>query len=351
MKELVIDLSYHNGSVDFQKMKNAGVYGVIIRAGYGKVASQKDKKFEEFYKGATEAGLHVGTYWYSYAKSVSEAEIEMDLFIKVIEGKKWDMFVAFDLEDASQQGLGKEKLTNMAVAALNKIHNAGYVAVLYSNPNWLTNYLSVSQMPDYTKYWVACYSTASKYKVWTDSTFASMWQYSEKGTCSGVSGNCDVNYCYVDFPSLNGTTTTESSNDVELEINYTTANLNYRNQPSTSSASVGVLPAGTAVSVVKGYSVEANGYTWTKISKDGKLYYVAKKYLSKTKPTTTKKLVVKKGSWNIRKSSALNSAVVKVISGQPTLEYTTTSTNSGVTWYYLPKYSGWISKTAVDKLL
>ena len=45
------------------------------------------------------------------------------------------------------------------------------------------------------------------------------------------------------------------------------------------------------------------------------------------------------------------SAIVKVISGQPTLEYTRTSTNSGVTWYYLPKYSGWISKTAVDKLL
>ena len=69
----VIDVSKHNGAIDFNKVKAYGISGVIIRAGYGKVISQKDSMFETYYTNAKKAGLNVGAYWYSYAKSALEA--------------------------------------------------------------------------------------------------------------------------------------------------------------------------------------------------------------------------------------------------------------------------------------
>lgn len=62
-----IDVSTWQGNIDFSKVKAAGIDFVIIRAGYGREISQKDKYFEQNYKNAKAAGLNVGAYWYSYA--------------------------------------------------------------------------------------------------------------------------------------------------------------------------------------------------------------------------------------------------------------------------------------------
>jgi len=69
-----IDVSVWQGDIDFAKVKANGIDFVIIRAGYGKLASQKDKCFEQNYSRAKAAGLHVGAYWYSYAQSADEAK-------------------------------------------------------------------------------------------------------------------------------------------------------------------------------------------------------------------------------------------------------------------------------------
>ena len=71
-----IDVSAHNGNVDFSKIKSAGYDGVIIRAGFGKLSSQVDKKFDVNYANAKRANLRVGVYWYSYATTVNEAKQE-----------------------------------------------------------------------------------------------------------------------------------------------------------------------------------------------------------------------------------------------------------------------------------
>jgi GH25 family lysozyme M1 (1,4-beta-N-acetylmuramidase) len=357
MKELVIDVSKHNGTVDYSKVKAEGVYGVIIRAGYGKLASQKDPKFEENYKNAKAAGLHVGAYWYSYAKSANEVKTEMEVFLSIVKDKTWDMFLAFDLEDASQTSLGKTTLTSMASTALEKINKAGYTAVLYSNPNWLSSYLNVSSLPSYTKYWVACYTTSSKYSQWYDQSFASMWQYSEKGTISGISGNVDMNYCYVDFPSLSGgASSTTTSSNVKTETRTATTNVNYRCGASTASAVAGVITKNGKVDVVVGFSTECNGYTWVKIIKNNKEYYVVEKYLSASTSSTTKNsttsksstahtLTIKDGKWNIRSVPSTSGDVVTTVSDNATLEFT-----SDDEWCYLPEYNGWISASAVEKL-
>ena len=95
----VIDVSKHNGNIDFQAVKNAGVYAVIIRAGYGRETRQKDPMFEANYSAAKAAGLHIGAYWYSYADSVADAAKEAAACLRCIQGKGFDFPVYYDLEE------------------------------------------------------------------------------------------------------------------------------------------------------------------------------------------------------------------------------------------------------------
>ena len=74
-----IDVSVHNGDIDWGKVKATGIDFAILRAGYGKLAKQKDAKFEDNYKGAKAAGIPVGAYWYSYATTPDEAKLEAEV--------------------------------------------------------------------------------------------------------------------------------------------------------------------------------------------------------------------------------------------------------------------------------
>ena len=85
-----IDVSVHNGNIDWNRVKNDGIGFAILRAGYGKQVSQKDKKFEENYNGAKAAGIPVGAYWYSYARNVDEARQEAEACITILRGKKFE---------------------------------------------------------------------------------------------------------------------------------------------------------------------------------------------------------------------------------------------------------------------
>ena len=95
-----LDISKHNGTLDFNAIKKAGNSFVIIRAGYGKDISQKDPKFEEYYKHARAFGLDVGVYWYSYAMNASDAKKEARVCLEAIKGKQFEYTVYIDMEDA-----------------------------------------------------------------------------------------------------------------------------------------------------------------------------------------------------------------------------------------------------------
>lgn len=82
-----IDLSEHQGSVDFNKLKASGIDFVLLRAGYGsanRYPEQYDARFEEYYKKAKAVGLGVGAYWYSYAENADMAQDEAASFIKAL---------------------------------------------------------------------------------------------------------------------------------------------------------------------------------------------------------------------------------------------------------------------------
>lgn len=187
-----IDLSTWNGNVDFSKVKKSGINFAIIRSGYGRLSSQKDSRFEEYYAGAIKAGLKVGSYWYSYAKSVEEAKLEAAACLACIKGKKFDMPIYFDMEESSQFYLGYNTCTNIALAFCEAIEAAGYKAGVYANLNWFSNVLNKKAIEKKYSIWYAQWSSVRGMNC-------DIWQYSDHGKIDGINGNVDMNECYVTF--------------------------------------------------------------------------------------------------------------------------------------------------------
>lgn len=184
-----IDVSEWQGNIDWKKVKSAGYGCAILRAGFGRSATQVDKQFEKNYKNATSAGVKIGVYWYSYAVDKADAVKEAKACLQVIKGKKLDMPVFFDMEESTMTKLGKSTLTAMAKAFCEEIKKGGYRAGVYSNPNWFTNYLNYKELRSLYPVWLAQYYKEPQFDC-------DIWQYSSEGTVDGVSGNVDMNIIY-----------------------------------------------------------------------------------------------------------------------------------------------------------
>lgn len=191
-----IDVSVHNGNIDWNKVKADGIDFAIIRAGYGREISQKDARFEENYRNAKAAGIPIGAYWYSYAMSEDEARVEADVFLSVIKGKQFEFPVYFDVEEKRQFDLGKEKISAIMRAFLEKVESAGYFVGLYGSASSLTTHTTDDIKSRYT-IWLAHWVEKTNY-----SGSYALWQYSDKGSVSGINGNVDLDICTTDFPTI-----------------------------------------------------------------------------------------------------------------------------------------------------
>ena len=197
MQLSVIDVSEHQRNINWEKVKNAGVVGAMIRTGYGiKDPNQIDKYFYNNLSGCQNVGMPYGFYHYSYAMDVAGAEQEADFCLELIAGSNPQYPVAFDMEEKSQAALGKAVCTDMAIAFCNKIRAAGYQPMLYTNLNWATNYIDMARIDAAgIDVWLAQYNTQCDYKgAYT------MWQYSSKEVIDGITANtADMNWCYKDY--------------------------------------------------------------------------------------------------------------------------------------------------------
>lgn len=192
-----IDVSHWQGSVDFTKVKAAGYSFVILNAGYGKFDNQKDERFEENYKKAKAAGLGVGAYWYSYALSSDDAKKEAECFLRVIKGKQFDYPVAFDIEDRTQESLSPATIGKICTAFCDKVASAGYYVCLYSYASFLENRVPTAVRSKYD-IWVANFDVQKP----SYSGAYGIWQYTSTARVPGVTGNCDCNYAYKDYPAI-----------------------------------------------------------------------------------------------------------------------------------------------------
>ncbi|MBQ8177456.1 MAG: glycoside hydrolase family 25 protein [Oscillospiraceae bacterium] len=198
MKLKGIDVSHHNGIVDWDKVKADGIDFAILRCGYGrKSARQIDRQFERNYRECKRVGMPVGVYHYSYAKNAEDARLEADFMLELIADKQFEYPVIFDIEDKGQECLSKTVLTEITIAFCKKIEQAGYYVSVYSNADWFTNKLDLARLAPHDK-WLAHWTKTPKW----GSEFGGLWQYTDNGRVSGIETNVDMNISYRDYPAV-----------------------------------------------------------------------------------------------------------------------------------------------------
>ena len=193
-----IDISKHNGNIDWNAVKNSGVQYVILRCGYRGSASGvlvEDQKFKSNIQGATAAGLKVGIYFFSQAVNEVEAVEEASMTLSLIKNYRITYPVYIDVESANGRadGISKEARTSVINAFCQTIRNSGYTPGLYANKNWLTEKINTGALGG-CKIWLAQYVAAPTYGGRYE-----MWQYSSRGSIAGIKGNVDLNVSYMGY--------------------------------------------------------------------------------------------------------------------------------------------------------
>lgn len=202
MNRLIIDVSEHQGNINWDQVKSTGVEGVIIRCGYGdNIASQDDKYWKRNADECTRLGIPFGVYIYSYATSMAQAESEAQHALRCVKGYKLSYPIYLDLEHAGTEAGAVERAKRFG----DIIEVAGYWCGIYANLNWWNNYLP--GLDRFTK-WIAQYNSKCDYT----GKNKDMWQYTSGGRVAGIGGNVDMNECYRDLPKeIGGGSTTPST--------------------------------------------------------------------------------------------------------------------------------------------
>ena len=197
-----IDVSVWQGKIDWKKVKASGIVFAMIRVGYGS-SQGNDCKMDTYFKanveGALAAGVEVGIYFYSYAKSAQAAAREAAWVVEQIAPYKGRILypVAYDLEDSKQAGLGRDVLTAMVTAFCTTIEAAGYYASFYCNTNWCKNMLNMDDLKGFDL-WLAQWASQP-----TTAYSFGMWQRSSSGSVAGINGRVDLDVAYKDYAASN----------------------------------------------------------------------------------------------------------------------------------------------------
>lgn len=190
-----IDISYHQGNIDFKAVKASGVEFVILREGY---RNTTDPKFFEYVKKALEAGLVIlGVYHFSYALNKDEAFEEAKLCVSNIKkaGLADNTAVFFDFEydtvkKAKEKGviLTKKECNDHTIVFCEEVKRLGYPSGIYTNLDYYKNWYTEGTLQSYI-IWLADYSGGPDYEC-------EIQQYSSTGSIPGIKGNVDLNYFY-----------------------------------------------------------------------------------------------------------------------------------------------------------
>ena len=228
-----IDVSSHNGVIDWQKVKASGLDYAIIRVGYtGWTKSKHSLNYDANYKanieGALSAGIPIGVYWYSQALNKNEALAEADKLLSAIKGYNITLPVVFDYEFAGEaegrldcawrdRTLNKSSMTQIADVFAQAVKGAGYIPAIYANKSFLTNNIDGNALSQKYYIWLAHYTTKTDY-----SGNYLMWQYTSAGKVSGIStsGSVDCNFIYYPWKVTGLKTSARGANGVNLTLSW-----------------------------------------------------------------------------------------------------------------------------------
>lgn len=196
-----IDISVHQGDIDWQKVKEAGVEFAMIRVGYrtyGGGEVKFDDKFAENLKGAREAGIETGVYFFSQATTVDEAIEEADAVLDAIAPYEITYPVVYDWEiiyddSARTDDVPVDVLTDCCISFCERVRSAGYTPMIYQNKRTTLFKLDLPRLQDYD-FWLAEYGDEPTYYYDFD-----MWQYSCTGKVPGITGDVDLNISFRDY--------------------------------------------------------------------------------------------------------------------------------------------------------
>ena len=202
-----IDVSSHNGEINWQAVKNSGVQFAMIRCGYRGYRSGaivQDTKFEYNINNALAVGIKVGIYFFSQAITTEEAIEEANFSVNMARRYNITYPIAIDSEssgaennDGRADGINPYVRTNVLATFCNQVRNSGYVPMIYASRDWFYNRLQVDRLSNYET-WLAHYTGSPNIKSNYKYNYT-MWQYTSSGSLSGISGRVDLNVGYKNY--------------------------------------------------------------------------------------------------------------------------------------------------------
>lgn len=201
-----IDVSRHQGKIDWSEVSGDGISYAFIRAGYrGSVEGKlvEDDQFTDNIEGALDNGIQVGVYFYTQALTAEEAREEAEFVVDLLQDYEITYPVVLDLEEvvtdnARTQNMTREEYTEAALAFCETIRDAGYTPMIYGNLKTFFLMLDLEKIEGYDK-WFAYYDES----IYFPYDFA-VWQYSSKGSVDGIGGDVDMNVCMKDYGKESG---------------------------------------------------------------------------------------------------------------------------------------------------
>lgn len=191
---LGIDVSHHQGEIDWQAVADSGVEFALIRLGYRTLEEGQlrvDDRVEENLEKARAAGLKIGAYFYSQAISVEEARAEAAYALQILNSRELDLPLVFDWElETRNAGMEKELVSRCAIAFCQAVEQAGYQSMIYFNTHQAQNLMDMQLLEAYP-WWLAMYDVSAPFPCRMD-----VWQYTCTGRIPGIEGDVDINLMF-----------------------------------------------------------------------------------------------------------------------------------------------------------
>lgn len=312
MKELAkgVDVSTHNGAIDWKKVKQSGISFAIIRAGFGNTDTQRDAKFIANMNGALEAGLKVGAYWFSYALTPEEAKKEAEVFAGIMEPYRgrvqYPLYYDYEYDSqrcAAQQGASvtRELVTAMTEAFCSRLRELGWYSGYYTNLDYLRNWVDAKALTEYSL-WLADYTGGPD-------TDCGLCQTGSTGKVNGISGNVDTDIAYADLPTLirksglNGL----SSNTAQPSGTCTGNGVRIRKEAHTAGKILAHANMGDQLLLL-----DDDGWGWSKVQTDsGVTGWIYNRYLNAPNRSASLRVVCNGTNVNLRESPSLTGKVLR----------------------------------------
>ncbi len=195
---LGIDVSAHQGVIDWQAVADAGIQFAIIRLGSRGLVEgvlKEDAYAQVNLQQARQAGIQVGAYFFSQAISVEEAKKEAELALAILDGFALDLPLVYDWEYVDEESrtanVDARTLTDCTKAFCETVEKAGYRAMIYFNSYQATERINLLELEQYP-WWLAKYDLEADFPCRAD-----LWQYTNTGSVPGIEGNVDVNLLFL----------------------------------------------------------------------------------------------------------------------------------------------------------